>query len=48
MGEFKIIVGAPLAPAHRFYRRMGAVPVAEMEVHGGAASTVYLQRVGDI
>ena len=47
LGEFKIIVGASLAPAHRFYRRMGAVPVAEIEVHRGAASTVYLQRVGD-
>ena len=40
LGEFKIIVGAPLATAHRFYRRMGAVPVAEIEVHRGAASTV--------
>ena len=48
LGEFKIIVGAPLAPAHRFYRRMGAVPVAEIEVHRGAASTVYVQKVGDI
>lgn len=48
LGEFKIIVGAPLAPAHRFYRRLGAVPVAEIEVHRGAASTVYVQRVGDV
>ena len=48
LGEFKIIVGAPLAPAHRFYRRLGAVPVAEIEVHRGAASTVYVQKVGDI
>ena len=48
LGEFKIIVGAPLAPAHRLYRRMGAVPVAEIEVHRGAASTVYVQKVGDI
>ena len=47
-GAFKIIVGAPLAPAHRFYRRMGAEPVAEIEVHRGAASTVYVQRVGDV
>ena len=48
LGEFKIIVGAPLAPAHRFYRRMGAVPVTEIEVHRGDASTVYVQRVGDL
>ena len=48
LGEFKIIVGASLLPAHRFYRRMGAVPVAEIEVHRGAASTVYVQRVGDL
>lgn len=47
-GAFKIIVGAPLAPAHRFHRRMGAEPVAEIEVHRGAASTVYVQRVGDV
>ncbi|MBK8637503.1 MAG: GNAT family N-acetyltransferase [Chromatiaceae bacterium] len=47
-GAFKIIVGAPLAPAHRFYRRMGAEPVAEIEVHRGADSTVYVQRVGDV
>jgi len=46
-GAFKIIVGAPLAPAHRFYQRMGAVPVAEIEVHRGAASTVYVQKVVD-
>ncbi len=48
LGEFKIIVGASLAPAHRFYRRMGAVPVAAIEVHRGAASTVYVQRVEDV
>ena len=42
---FCITVGAPLAPAHRFYRRMGAEPVAEVEVHRGQASTVYVQRL---
>jgi ribosomal protein S18 acetylase RimI-like enzyme len=45
LAEFKIVVGAALAPAHRFYRRMGAVPVAEIEVHKGAASTVYVQQL---
>lgn len=44
-GEFKIIVGAALAPAHRFYRRMGAEPAAEVEVHPGALSIAYVQRL---
>lgn len=42
---FKIVVGATLAPAHQFYRRMGAEPAAEIEVHRGEASTVYVQRL---
>lgn len=41
--QFKIIVGAALAPAHRFYQRMGAQPAAEIEVHQGARSIVYVQ-----
>jgi ribosomal protein S18 acetylase RimI-like enzyme len=47
---FKIVVGAELARAHRFYRRMGAEPGAEITVHRGAASTVYVQNcgVGDV
>jgi ribosomal protein S18 acetylase RimI-like enzyme len=43
---FKIVVGAALAPAHRFYRRMGARAAAEVAVHGGAVSTVYVQALG--
>lgn len=43
--EFKIIVGAALAPAHRFYRRMGAQPAAEIEIHQGVRSTVYVQAL---
>lgn len=42
---FAITVGAALAPAHRFYRRMGAEPVGEVEVHRGEKSIVYVQRV---
>lgn len=42
---FKITVGDALAPAHRFYQRMGAVPSAKVEVHEGEASTVYLHRI---
>lgn len=40
---FKITVGAQLQPAHRFYRRMGAEPVAQTEVHAGESSMVYVQ-----
>lgn len=43
--EFKIVVGAALGPAHRFYLRMGAEPVAQTEVHQGEHSTIYCQRV---
>lgn len=42
---FKIVVGATLTPAHKFYRRMGAQPAAEIEVHQGATSTVYVQTL---
>lgn len=45
VSQFKIVVGAPLEPAHRFYRRMGAVPAAQVEVHRREASTVYVQTV---
>ena len=43
--SFRIVVGAPLAPAHRFYPRMGAVPTAEIAVHQGVSSTVYVQTL---
>lgn len=39
--SFCIVVGENLAPAHRFYRRMGAVPMAEISVHQGHVSTLY-------
>lgn len=42
---FKIVVGVNLALAHRFYGRMGAVVVAETEVHQGQRSLVYVQNV---
>jgi ribosomal protein S18 acetylase RimI-like enzyme len=45
MPAFKIVVGSALAPAHRFYRRMGAQPTAEVEVHQGSTSTVYVQTL---
>jgi ribosomal protein S18 acetylase RimI-like enzyme len=42
---FKIVVGDSLSPAHKFYQRMGAKVVAEIEVHHGARSVVYVQKV---
>lgn len=42
---FRIIVGEALAPAHRFYRRMGASVAGELEVHEGEPSKVYVHRI---
>jgi ribosomal protein S18 acetylase RimI-like enzyme len=38
---FCIVVGDGLSPANRFYRRMGAVPMAQISVHKGQGSTLY-------
>ena len=43
---FRIVVGAALLPAHRFYQRMGARVAGEVEVHAGEGSTVYVHRMG--
>lgn len=43
--RFKIVVGSALEPAHRFYQRMGAVPAAQVEVHSGERSILYVQQV---
>lgn len=43
---FRITVGDSLAHAHRYYRRMGAVPAGRVEVHAGEGSTVYVHRMG--
>ena len=40
---FRVVVGLGLEAAHRFYRRMGAVPVGQVEVHKGEKSLVYVQ-----
>jgi ribosomal protein S18 acetylase RimI-like enzyme len=45
VAKFKIVVGEKLLPAQRFYDRMGALPLAEMELHQGAKSVVYVQTV---
>ncbi len=42
IGEFKIMVGDALAPAQAFYRKIGAVPRASIEVHGGVGSTIFV------
>lgn len=42
--SFRITVGERLAPAHRFYERMGATPVGHVEVHAGERSVVYVQQ----
>lgn len=42
---FRIVVGSSLAPAHSFYRRMGAQPIGEIEVHRGERSVVYVHRL---
>lgn len=39
--SFCIVVGNGLAPAHRFYQRMGAVPMAQISVHDGQGSILY-------
>ena len=43
---FKITVGDSLAPAHRFYRRMGAEVTGTAYVHGGERSLVYVHSIG--
>lgn len=43
--EFKIVVGDMLAPAQAFYRKMGAKPQVTLQVHDGAGSTVFLDRL---
>jgi GNAT superfamily N-acetyltransferase len=42
---FKITVGDALAPAHAFYKKMGAVPAARVEVHEGRGSIVYVHTL---
>lgn len=46
ISAFRIIVGDSLAPAHRYYKRMGATAVDHIQVHAGERSTVYVQAVG--
>lgn len=43
--RFKIVVGESLMGAHRFYRKMGAKPAGQIEVHRGQASVVYVHQL---
>lgn len=43
---FRIVVGDALQPAHRFYERMGALPVGRLEVHRGEGSVLYVHQLG--
>jgi ribosomal protein S18 acetylase RimI-like enzyme len=38
---FCIVVGNSLGSAHRFYKRMGAVPMGQISIHDGQGSTLY-------
>ncbi len=42
---FRVTVGESLLGARRFYARMGAVRIGEVQVHSGERSLVYVQRV---
>ena len=44
VAAFRIVVGDSLAPARAFYLRMGAVPRTTVQVHQGAASTVFVDE----
>jgi len=43
--KFKILVGSNLKEAQKFYEKMGAVKVDEMEIHKGIKSLLYIQNV---
>lgn len=43
--RFRIIVGKELAPAHKFYVKMGATIETEMELHKGELSKVYVHNI---
>lgn len=42
--EFRIVVGIDLARAHQFYKKMGSIVAAEVEVHQGERSLVYVKQ----
>ena len=42
---FNILVGDNLDSAHRFYTKMGAIPIKRLSVHKGISSTMYQQNL---
>jgi len=46
VNRFKVIVGADLTPACRFYEHAGCVLHSEIEVHAGMKSRVYVWGIG--
>jgi ribosomal protein S18 acetylase RimI-like enzyme len=44
-GRFKIMVGESLVPANKFYKKMGARPVATMTMHKGRKSILYVHEI---
>ncbi len=43
--EFKIIVGSELKHAKKFYEKLGAEQIGEIELHKGADSIIYIFKV---
>lgn len=43
--SFRIVVGSNLARAHSFYKKMGAMPAKEIQVHKNADSVVYVKKL---
>lgn len=44
--NFKIVVGGGLARAHAYYLKMGCTVAAEVEIHKGKQSLVYVKHCG--
>ena len=43
--SFSIVVGSNLDRAHAFYKKMGSIPVKEIQVHKGVDSVVYVKEL---
>lgn len=44
LSQFRIVVGGKLARAHAFYTKLGSTPIAEVEVHKGQYSVIYIKQ----
>jgi len=43
--SFKIVVGENLAPAHHFYKKMGAQPISKAKLHSDKPSITYVHQI---